>query len=78
MGLPRSMTLPRGITRHSLREVLECGSPMPLSLLAHAHTPKLRSLAPCCSILEFRSAYVGGYFNCLSIQSNVFVHISFV
>jgi hypothetical protein len=30
MGLPYSKTLPRRIARHSFREVLECGSPMPL------------------------------------------------
>ena len=31
MGLSHSKTLPRSIARHSLREVLECGCPMPLS-----------------------------------------------
>ena len=33
MGLPRSTTLSRPIARHSFREVVECGSPMPLSRL---------------------------------------------
>src|SRR6266850_3128046 len=31
MGLPHSKTLTRRNARHSFREVLECGSPMPLS-----------------------------------------------
>src|SRR5262249_42642708 len=35
-GQPHSKTLTRRIARHSLREVLECGCPLPLSLLASA------------------------------------------
>src|SRR5262245_54246612 len=31
IGLPHSTTLSRRIARHSFREVVECGSPMPLS-----------------------------------------------
>jgi hypothetical protein len=30
MGLPHSKTLSRRIAHHFFREVLECGSPMPL------------------------------------------------
>jgi hypothetical protein len=30
MGLPHSTTLARSIAPHSFREVVECGSPMPL------------------------------------------------
>jgi len=33
MGLPHSKTLARRIVRRSFREVLECGSPMPLSFV---------------------------------------------
>jgi hypothetical protein len=31
MGLPHSKTLARSIGRHYVRQVVECGSPMPLS-----------------------------------------------
>jgi hypothetical protein len=33
MGLPHSTTLAREITGYSFREVVECGSPKPLSLV---------------------------------------------
>jgi len=33
MGLPHSKTLSRLQKRHYFRQVLECGSPMPLSLM---------------------------------------------
>ena len=38
IGLPHSTTLTRGIASHSFREVVECGSPMPLLLLQSAST----------------------------------------
>jgi hypothetical protein len=36
IGLPHSKTLSRQRARHLFREVLECGCPLPLSLLASA------------------------------------------
>src|SRR6266581_261454 len=35
-GQPHSKTLSRGVARHFFREVLECGCPLPLFLLATA------------------------------------------
>jgi hypothetical protein len=39
IGLPHSKTLPRWIARLFFREVVECGSPMPLSFLAAGGVP---------------------------------------
>jgi hypothetical protein len=38
IGLPHSKTLARSIAPHSFREVLECGSPLPLLSLRSAIT----------------------------------------
>jgi hypothetical protein len=44
--LPHSKTLARRIERDSFGEVLECGSPMPLSLLSSAPTAQFPGLVP--------------------------------
>jgi hypothetical protein len=45
-GLPHSKTLARRIARPSFREVLECGSPMPISLLPYARVAAFLCLIP--------------------------------
>jgi hypothetical protein len=51
MGLPHSKTLARRFARHYLREVLECGCPLPLSLLPPAR--------PHCSVPWPHAALIG-------------------
>jgi len=54
MGLPHSKTLSRRIARHSLREVLECGCPLPLwaPFVGGRNSSKTASPPP---------RYLGGY-----------------
>jgi hypothetical protein len=44
IGLPHSRTLSRFLARQSIREVLECGSPMPLSTEIAQPDGNIRSL----------------------------------
>jgi hypothetical protein len=48
MGLPHSKTLSRRRAGNSFREVLECGSPMPLSSISVTFRFRFFDLVPIC------------------------------